>query len=88
MARQLTITLDDETAEKLEQTRRTDASVDLAVNEAVRKVLDERAVTAKEFVIHPVHMGELLIDISCTGRALEYLDELDAQEKRSRHEKK
>ena len=42
MTRRVTITLDDDVAEKLEaETRRRGTSVDAAVNEAVRKIVDD-----------------------------------------------
>ena len=80
MARQLTITVEDEVAEKLEKARKNGAPVDAAVTEALRGVAARlQTVTAKPFVVRPFDMGEPLIDLTCTGRALEALDELERQ---------
>lgn len=82
MARETTITLDDDVAERLEETRRKGVPVDAAVNEAVRTALDRlprESTTRKQFIVRPFSMGKPLIDLTCTGRALEILDELERQ---------
>ena len=69
----------------LEESRRAgrpaDDAVRQAVNAAAREVLKEYAPTApaarKPFVVRPVNMGKPLIDIECTARALDLLDQLD-----------
>jgi hypothetical protein len=82
MGPQLTITLDEDLAEQLQEARRTGTAIDEAVNEAandaVRRVLKDRApVTPKPFVVRSRKLGVPLIDLDCTGRALEMLDELE-----------
>ncbi|MDQ3281294.1 MAG: ribbon-helix-helix protein, CopG family [Acidobacteriota bacterium] len=75
MARRVTITLDDELAEKLEaEAGRRGTSLDQAVNEAVRKMVE---TAPRQFVVEARDMGKPLIDLDCTGRALGYLDELE-----------
>jgi Ribbon-helix-helix protein, copG family len=59
MTRQLTITLDDDVAERLEEaTRRTGTSVDEAVNDAVRRVFEAAlAQTSNPFVVYARDLG-------------------------------
>jgi hypothetical protein len=81
MARQVTITLDDDVAKRLERdAARTGTTVNDVVNEAVRKLLPpvDSAATAP-FVVRARNLGKPLIDLECTSRALELLDELERQ---------
>jgi hypothetical protein len=72
MTRQLTITVDDDVAETLDQeARRTGASVDEAVNAAVRRGL--RPVRPR-YQVQTFDLGPPLINIDCTADALEVLD--------------
>jgi hypothetical protein len=78
MVRQVTITLDDDVAARLEEeARRTGVTVNAAVIEALREKLSPPRPEAKPFKVHARNMGEPLIDLECTGRALEMLDELE-----------
>jgi Arc/MetJ-type ribon-helix-helix transcriptional regulator len=82
MARETTITLDDDLAERLDEQRRKGVSVDAALNEAIRDVLERlgrESTPRKPFVVRPFSMGKPLIDLTCTGRAIERLDELERQ---------
>jgi len=84
MGSELTIPLDADLAKQLEEARRAGAAVDEAVNEAVnetvRRVLkDLTPVTPKAFVVRSGNLGVPLIDLDCTGRALEMLDELESK---------
>jgi hypothetical protein len=70
MARQLTVTLDDDVAATLdEETRRTGTSVDETVNAAVRRGLRPANVP---FQIETFNLGPPRISIDCTAAALEY----------------
>jgi hypothetical protein len=81
MARQVTITLDDDVAALIEdEARRTGTPLEQAVAGAVRRGVE----AATPFRIRAFSMGEPLIDLECTGRALEELDRLDALEKSKR----
>ena len=82
MGPQLTITLDEDVAEKLQEARRAGTAIDEAVNDAandaVRRVLREMAlITPKPFVVHSRYLGVPLIDLDCTSRVLDMLDELE-----------
>lgn len=81
MTRQVTITLDDDVAARLErEALRAGRTADEIVNEAMRVRLpqaEERP--ARPFVVRARSMGHLKIDIDCTGRALERLDELESE---------
>ena len=71
--------LDDDVAEKLEQERRSGTSVDEAVKEAVRKVLEPAPVKVlRPFVVHARDLGARPgVNFDC---AWKLLDELDARE--------
>jgi Ribbon-helix-helix protein, copG family len=85
MARQVTITLDDDLAAQLEEeARQSGASFDQAATEAVRRSLTPK----KKFVVRTFDMGKPLIDLECTGRALEEQDRLDALEQARRTDMK
>jgi hypothetical protein len=76
MARQVTITLDDDVAEKLEkEARQTGTSLDQAATDAMRRALTQ----PKKFVVRTFDMGKPLIDLECTSRALDELDLLEAK---------
>jgi hypothetical protein len=76
MARQLTITLDDEMMARLEEeARQKDASLDEAVTGALQRALAPQ----KRFVVRAFDMGEPLIDLDCTARALDEQERLDNQ---------
>ena len=79
MARQVTITLDDELEAQLEaEARRTGTPLEQTVAGAVRRGV------ATPFRIRAFNMGKPLIDLECTGRALEEQDRLEALEKSKR----
>lgn len=81
MARQVTITLDDDLAAQLEEeARRTGTPLEQAVAGAVRRAV----VAPTPFRVRTFSMGKPLIDLECTGRALEELDRLDALERSKR----
>jgi hypothetical protein len=81
MARQVTITLDDDLAAQLEEeARRTGTPLEQAVAGAVRRAV----VAPAPFRVRTFNMGKPLIDLECTGRALEELDHLDAVERSKR----
>lgn len=85
MAKQLTITLDDELAAQLEkEARQTGASLDETVTGAMRRGLAPQ----KRFVVRTFNMGKPLIDLECTGRALDEQDRLEALENAGRVETK
>jgi len=71
----MTITLDEDVAAKLarEAERTGSAPQDLA-NEALRRNLDPASGQPRKFVVHARNLGTPLIDLECTGRALEMLD--------------
>lgn len=81
MARQVTITLDDDVAALIEdEARRTGTPLEQAVAGAVRRAV----VAVTPFRVRAFNMGKPLIDLECTGRALEELDRLEALEKSKR----
>ena len=78
MARQVTITLDDDVAEKLEQERRSGTAVDEAVKEAVRKVLEPVPVEARPFIVHARDLGARPdVNFDCAWKLLDELDVRD-----------
>jgi hypothetical protein len=79
MARQVTITLADDVAEKLEQERRSGTAVDEAVKEAVRKVLEPApAKTSRPFVVHARDLGARPdVNFDCAWKLLDELDVRD-----------
>ena len=78
MARQVTITLDDELEAQLEEeARRTGTPLEQAVAGAVRRAV----VAPTPFRLRTFNMGKPLIDLECTGRALEELDRLEVLER-------
>ncbi|HYI13186.1 MAG TPA: hypothetical protein VEK57_29335 [Thermoanaerobaculia bacterium] len=78
MARQVTITLDEDVAAKLEgEARRTGISAEDVANTTLRQSLPDAEVQPVRFKVRPRHMGVPRIDLECTGRALAMLDELD-----------
>ena len=80
MARQVTITLDDDLAAIIEdEARRTGTPIEQAVAGAVR-----RAVAPRPFIVRTFDMGEPLIDIECTAGAIDEQDRLEALEKEPR----
>lgn len=85
MARQLTITLDDEMAEKLEeQSRRTGVTVEDAVKEAVRGRLDAQAPKERKpfKVIGARDLGALPgVNFDCPWKLIDELDELERESK-------
>lgn len=83
MARQLTITLDDDVAERLDaEARSKGAPIDQVVNEHLRRQNEAAAEPRRPFRVRAFNMGEPLIDLECTASALEELDRLDAQDDR------
>jgi len=85
MARQVTITLDDDVAAELEkEARHTGASLDQAAIDAMRRGL----APPKKFVVRTFNMGKPLIDLECTGEALDELDRLEAIERTRRADEK
>jgi len=81
MARQVTITLDDDVAAELEkEARESGASLDQAAVDAMRRGLEPR----KRFVVRTFDMGKPLIDLTSTAQALEELDRLEALERNHR----
>jgi hypothetical protein len=75
MARQLTITLDDDVAEKLDaEARSKGAPIDQVVNDRLRGHDAEAAQPRRPFRVRAFRMGEPLIDLECTASALEELD--------------
>jgi predicted transcriptional regulator len=64
MGRQITVTLDDDLAARLEEeARRTGVSVDEVVNEAMRR--------SRRFVVEPLDLGEAKMSLDCVSAALE-----------------
>lgn len=75
----LTVTLDEEvTATLNREAERIGKTPDEIVNETMREKFPVRGVAPKPFVVRARNLGKPLIDLDCTGRALEILDELDA----------
>jgi hypothetical protein len=75
MARQLTITVDDDVAARVEETRRTGAPVDAALNAAARAVLERfEPRPARRFVVRPFNLGKPRISLDCISAALEAED--------------
>ncbi len=74
-----TLNLDEDVAARLEaEAARTQKTVDEVVNKVVREnVGDTPEPPRQPFRVRAVDMGPLLIDISCTSRALAMLDEMD-----------
>jgi hypothetical protein len=84
MPKETTLTLDDDVADRLDQqSRRSGAPLNDVANDALRKGLPESAEPRpmKKFVVRPLLTGPILIDITCTSRALEELDRLEAEER-------
>jgi len=83
MPKETILTLDDDVADRVDQqSRRSGATLSDVVNDALRKALPEPAEPRprKKFVVRPLLTGPLLIDITCTSRALEELDRLEVEE--------
>jgi hypothetical protein len=77
MSKELTITLDEELAAKLhDEARRTGVPLDEAAVDAVRRGLE----ASKPFRVRAFDMGEPLIDITCTARALDEADRLEERD--------
>ena len=74
-----TIRLDDDVAARLEEAaRRAQKTVDEFGNEVLREnVANAPEPLRKPFHVRARNMGPFLIDVSCTGRALAMLDEMD-----------
>jgi hypothetical protein len=72
MARQVTITLDDDVAEKLDrEARRIGATPDEIANLALRRNLRDSEVKAAPFTVRPRHMGSWTgLNLDCTERLL------------------
>jgi hypothetical protein len=84
MARQVTITLDDDVAALIEdEARRNGTPLEQAVAGAVRRAV----VAPTPFRIRTFNMGKPLIDLECTARALDEQDRLEALEKPKRSDK-
>jgi hypothetical protein len=58
--------------------------VDEAASDLVRKALPDAppAGVPARFVVTPISMGEPLVDLTCTARAIEMLDELERNDRR------
>jgi plasmid stability protein len=76
MARTVTLDADVEARLNAEAERRGTAPEELA-NEVLRRGLEGEPETRRKFVVRARHMGKPLIDLDCTGRALQSLDELE-----------
>lgn len=76
MARQVTITLDDDVAEKLErEARRIGTTADEIANLALRRNLRDSQVQPAPFIVRPRHMGSLTgLDVDCTERLLNEIE--------------
>lgn len=76
MARQTTITLDDDVAEKLErEALRTGTTNEEIANATLRKSLRPSEVKAAPFTIHPRHMGKLTgLNLDCMERLLNEIE--------------
>jgi hypothetical protein len=78
MAREMTITLDDDVAAKLEQeAQRVEVTPNEIINATLRRTLPETATLRRPFTVRARNLGVPLIDLACTARALETLDELE-----------
>ena len=78
MGRETTITLDEDVAAKLDrEAERTGVRPDEIVNATLRRTLDGPDIQARPFRVRPRHLGKPLVDLECTGRVLEALDELE-----------
>lgn len=83
MARQITLTLDDEVAERIERAaEQSHRAVEEVATEMLRKapVPAPEVIEAKPFKVRSFNMGKALIDLDCTGRALEELDRLERED--------
>jgi hypothetical protein len=78
MGRRMVI-LDDEVAESVDrEAELRGKTADEFVNDMIRATLPPRERTAEAFEVRARSLGMPLIDLDCTARALETLDELEA----------
>lgn len=78
MARQVTITLDDDVAEKFgEKARRNGASLGDVVNETLRRVEAETAKSQKPFEVYARDLGAKPgVNFDCAWKLLDDLDSI------------
>ncbi|MBO0839578.1 MAG: CopG family transcriptional regulator [Sciscionella sp.] len=73
-----TVRLDDDVAAAVEKLRKErNISLSEAVNELARAGLPRQRGPRKPFVQQTHDLGEMLVDVTCTGEVLEYLDSLE-----------
>ncbi len=78
-----TITLDPDVAERLEaEAARTRRTVDEVGNERLRERLPAARSAGQPFRVRARNLGVPKIDLSCTGRALATLDEMEELERK------
>jgi len=78
MGRETTITLDEDVAARLDrESQRTGVTPEEIVNATLRRTLVPVDIQARPFKVRPRSLGKPLVDLECTGRALEALDELE-----------
>jgi hypothetical protein len=72
MSKQVTITLDDDVAERLdEKARREGASLAEVVNQTIRQNLQDVDIRPRPFTIRPRHMGPTTgLNMDCTEQLL------------------
>ncbi|HEY0142243.1 MAG TPA: hypothetical protein VGF48_15200 [Thermoanaerobaculia bacterium] len=83
MARQITITLDEDVATRIERAaERSHRPLDEVANEMLRKAPEPipRVIEPRPFVVRTFNLGMPRIDLDCTGRALEELDRLERED--------
>ncbi|HEX6158754.1 MAG TPA: hypothetical protein VF111_01225 [Thermoanaerobaculia bacterium] len=83
MARQITLTLDDDVADRIERAaEQSHRPIEEVATEMLRKapVPISKVIEPKPFVVRSYNMGKPLIDLDCIGRALEEMDRLERKD--------
>lgn len=81
MTRRVTIEFEDDVAVKLErEAERVGKTRDEIVNEVMRDQLPDGRIVTTPYLVRARNLGKPLIDLDCTSRALELLDELEARD--------
>jgi hypothetical protein len=73
-----TLTLDADVEAKLErEAQRSGTDPQQLANEVLRRELAAEVEPGRKFVVRARDLGKPLVDLDCTGRALEMLDALE-----------
>jgi len=73
-----TLTLDEDVEARLErEAQRMGTAPEELANDVLRRALGAADEPRRKFVVRARHLGKPLIDLDCTGRALQSLDEVE-----------